>query len=142
MLNLFRDRLADKAEALTSVEILENLEALANMSAPETGAAFVIPFRERAGKNQLMGGGFRQNVTVQVMVAFVVRNDDDASGAKRISQFDTYKLDIQQALAGWVPASGSVPCELVSGEATPLDDSAVVYVQAFETTYFLTGTSS
>ncbi len=142
MLNLFRDRLEAKADAITSVEVLENLKALEGMTAPESGATFVIPFRERAGPNPLMGGGFRQTITMQVLVAFAVRVDDDPSGARRISAFDAYKLSIQQALAGWVPASGSRPCELVSGEATPLDDSAVVYVQAFETTYFLTGTSS
>lgn len=139
-MNLFRDRLKEKAQGLASVEILENLAALENMTAPESGATFVIPFRERGAPNKLMGGAFRQSVTVQVMVAFAIRADDDPSGTGRISQFDTYKRSIQGAVGGWRPGSDSRPCELVSGEATPLNSNTAIYAQVFETTYFLTGT--
>lgn len=140
MLNLFLDRLKDKAQALASVEILENLAALENMTAPDSGATFVIPFRERGAPNKVLGGVFRQQLTVQVMVAFAIRSDDDPSGSERISGFDTYKRSILGAVVGWRPERESRPCELVSGEATPLNINTAVYVQIFETTYFLKGT--
>ena len=132
-------RLQQAAPILTSVDLAEDLDALAKGTAATDGACFVTPFRERARTNCLATGGHRQQVDVQVIVAFVVRQASDPKGSIRAARFDTIKDSIEAALAGWEPGDEFSGMSLVGGEATPLGNGVTVYAQTWETTRLLTG---
>ena len=139
MIELIRQRLADETRFLVSVEIAEDIEALAEGVRSPHGTGFVVPFRERAAPNTLSTGGFRQRVAFQFIVAFIVRHAADVKGAERAKAFDGFKRDIEQAIAGWQPQDASEECELVGGESSQLDIGVSIYAQTWETTRFLTG---
>ncbi|WP_226781838.1 phage tail terminator protein [Oceaniglobus trochenteri] len=139
MIELFVARLTANATALTTVAVAEDLDALANSTKAAHGTAFVVPWRERAMSNVRASGGHLQLVTVQIVVAFVVRHYNDAKGAERAAAFDTFKSSIEAALAGWSPRDESKGCALVGGEATALGDGTSIYAQTWETSRYLTG---
>lgn len=141
MLQEIIDRLKSNVPILVDVRPAEDIDAVMSGTAPRSGMAFVLPYRERAEPNALSTGGFRQKVAVQLLVAFVIRHHDDAKGGKKVAMFDEYKTAVEGALAGWEPAAAEDPLELVSGQAAPLGNSTTVYVQTWETSRFLKGTS-
>lgn len=127
------------ATTLHSVEVIESVEVLAEVTAYKTGSTFVIPYRERAKPNTRATGGHLQEVQAQIVVAFLVRNVSDGTGAARAKQFDGYKTDIEAALAGWEPDFVTSAFELVGGESTALSKGVSLYAQTWETSRFLTG---
>lgn len=139
MIASFEARLRERCSGLKEIRTAEDLDLLEKATAVQSGTAFVIPYRERAGENHLSAGGFRQLVVVQVIVAFVIRRHDDVHGAERARLFDTLKAEIEGALAGWTPDGGHDACELVGGEGTPLGNGTSIYVQTWETSRLLEG---
>lgn len=131
------DRLKATAPSLADVLPLEELSALAQGVAPKSGTAFVIPYRELAEPSEYGIGKHRQLVAVQILVAFVVRRHDDAKGGKRVSMFDTYKAEIEAALAGWTTAPENELFELVSGKSAPIGNGVTAYVQTWQTSRYL-----
>jgi len=141
MLQEIIDRLKSHAPVLADVRPAEDIEAITKGTAPRSGTAFVLPYRERAQENERMTGGHLQVVAVQLLVAFVIRRHDDASGGKKAVLFDEAKEAIETALAGWEPPSGQDPLSLVSAQAAPMGNGVTVYVQTWETSRFLEGKS-
>ena len=139
MIGAVVSRLEAVAPVLTAVQVAEDIEALSKGVSAASGTAFVVPYRERAGANTLASGGHRQLVEVQIVVALLIRHQDDARGAARAAQFDGYKAAIEAALAGWEPGSGCEPFALVGGEPTSLGNNATIYAQTWQTSRFLTG---
>ena len=139
MLTEILQRLVDAAPGLADVQVAEDLYAVAAGTKPRSGTAFVIPFREDARSSPFATGAFRQEVAVQVIVAFVIRHHADAKGAARAAEFDAVKSAVEGALAGWEPPSAIMPLELVTGEADPLGSGATLYAQVWQTARFLTG---
>lgn len=122
------------------VEIAEDIDALsARAGLVESGTAIIMPWRERAGKPELMSGGFRQKVEVQFAVGTVLRDYSQLMGAERATAFDAFKRDIESALAGHVLPGCFDPCELAAGESSPVTTGVSIYVQTWSTTRFLTG---
>ncbi len=130
-------RLKTRATELKAVWTAEDLAALQKGAAPRDGDCFVVPGPESGERNPFSTGAFRQLVTVQFLVAFIIRHAADAKGGERVSKFDVYKASIEAALAGWLPTPDSDPCELVSGQGRPLSNGATVYVQTWQTTRYL-----
>ncbi|CAN7258091.1 phage tail terminator protein [Brucella pseudogrignonensis] len=139
MLQEIIDRLKSDALALADVYPAENIDALMKGTAPRSGTAFVLPYRERGEPNTRASGGFRQKIAVQYLVAFVIRQHDDAKGGKKASMFDEFKSSIEHALAGWEPPSAASMLELVSAQSAPLGNSTTIYVQTWETSRYLKG---
>ena len=139
MLSQLVERLSTHAVGLTSVDMAEDLDALARGTAAGNGACFVVPYRERARPNAIAAGGHRQQIDVQIIVAFVVVQASDPRGAARAAAFDAFKAAIEGALAGWAPGDEFGGLSLVGGEATPLGNGVTVYAQTWETTRLLTG---
>lgn len=121
------------APGLVDVLPAEDVESIMKGTAPRSGTAFVLPYRERAEPNALAMGGFRQRVDVQLLVAFVVRRADDAKGGKRISEFDSYRDAIEQSLAGWAVEPSNDLFELVGAQAAPIGNGVTIYVQTWQT---------
>lgn len=137
---LARLKYALAAPTWAGVEIAEDIDALtARAGLVEHGTAILMPWRERAGGQELMSGGFRQSVEVQFAVGTVVRNYDQLMGADRATSFDAFKADIEAALAGYVIPGCASPCELIGGESSPVVTGVSIYVQTWATTRFLTG---
>lgn len=123
-----------------AVEIAEDIDAVGDLAGQvDSGTVIIMPWRERAGEQQLATGGHRQRVETQFIVGVVLRNYDQMMGADRASAFDAYKADLEAALAGWMPVSGTDPCELVGGESSPISKGVSIYVQTWATARFLTG---
>jgi hypothetical protein len=132
-------QLQANAPLLTSIEVAEDIEAIAEGTHAATGTAFVVPYRERAKPNSLATGGHRQLIDVQIVVAFLIRDHSDPKGAARAVQFDAFKNDIEQALAGWIADGAAGPFALVGGESSSMGNGVSIYAQTWETTRFLTG---
>ncbi len=123
-----------------AVELVEDIDELANYAGQvESGSVILVPWRELASEQSLATGGFRQRVAVQFLVGVVVRHYDDLMGEERALQFDDHKRRIETALAGWEPPGGIEPCQLESGESSPIDTGVSIYVQTWQTARFLTG---
>ncbi|MBZ4022195.1 hypothetical protein C8J27_11072 [Rhodobacter aestuarii] len=126
--------------AWAGVEIAEDIDVLAARAGlVEHGTAIIMPWRERAKPQDLMSGGFRQQVEAQFAVGIVVRQYDQLMGADRAIVFDALKKDIEAALAGHILPGTASPCELIGGEASPVTTGVSIYVQTWATTRFLTG---
>ncbi|WP_043062099.1 phage tail terminator protein [Brucella anthropi] len=141
MLQEIIDRLIANAPILTAVLPAEDIDALSQGVAPRSGTAFVLPYRKRGSPNELAAGGFRQLVAVQFLTAFVVRKHDDQAGGKKVAMFDEYEDAIERTLAGWQPPSCEDPIEFVASQPAPLRNGVTLYVQTWETSRFLEGTS-
>lgn len=139
MMSLIVDRLRNAAPSLLSVDMAQDLDAIFAGTAPQTGAVYVVPYREKGKPNTLMTGGFMQVIPTQFLVAFVMRVHADPTGAVRAAQFDAVTDAIEAALAGWEPTEDSEPVSFVGGEGTPLSNNVTLYVQTWETTRLLTG---
>ena len=123
-----------------AVEIAEDIDAVGDMAGlVESGTAIIMPWRERAGAQQLATGGHRQRVETQFMVGMVLRNYDQKMGGDRAKSFDALKADMEGALAGWEPDSCDEPCELIGGESSPISKGVSIYVQTWATARFLEG---
>ncbi len=124
----------------SGVEIAEDIDALADRAGQvDSGTVIIMPWRERAGEQALISGGFRQRVEVQFAVGVVIRHYDALMGAERAVQFDAFKGLVEAALAGWEPPDAVEPCELVGGESSPITKGVSIYVQTWATARFLTG---
>lgn len=126
-----------KAETTLTIEAAEDMDALTKGTAARSGTAFVLPYRERAEPNELAAGGFRQLVTVQFLVAFLIRQHGDAKGGKKVLQFDAMKAEIEAALAGFSLSADADPTELVAAQAAPIGNGVSVYVQTWQTSRYL-----
>ena len=131
------DRLQASCPSLSSVGSAEELDAIDKGTAPKSGATFVIPFTDQAADNTLMSGGTMQHIETRVLVAFVVRRHDDAKGGKRAAGYDSIKTEIENALAGWLPADAVDPFEFVSGRGAPRGNGVTIYVQTWKTGRYL-----
>nr|WP_321511107.1 hypothetical protein [uncultured Celeribacter sp.] len=142
MLAEIRDRLLAKLTdpRWAGVEIAEDRDALAELAGQvESGTAIIMPWQEGAAPQALSTGGFRQDVEVRFVASFVIRYYSASMGEERVLQFDAYKTDLEQALAGWEPPSGTSECELIAGESSPVAKGVSIYVETWKTTRFLTG---
>lgn len=138
LLDFVKARLEDRAPALASVEVVEDIEALARGTAAGSGATFIVPYRESASDNPLFGS-FRQLVRVEFLVAFQIRIADDSKGTARVAAFREIKGQIEAALAGWQPDPEAEPIALVGGQGGRLTTNVSTYIMTWETTRFLTG---
>lgn len=126
-------------ERWPAVHIAEDVTELGRLAGMiDSGSAIVMPFRERAGSQALATGGFRQRVEMQFAVGIVLRIYDQMMGAERATRFDTAKLELETALAGWEPLGACEECELVGGESSPVSTGVSIYVQTWATARFLT----
>ncbi|WP_102226871.1 phage tail terminator protein [Acidimangrovimonas sediminis] len=128
------------AQTWADVLIAENIDEVSRLAGQvDTKTAIVMPWRERAGRQELATGGFEQLVETQFLIGIVVRDFDQMMGADRATQFDALKTDVETALAGWTPAGFEEPCELVGGESSPVTTGVSIYAQTWATSRFLTG---
>lgn len=122
------------------IEVAEDIDAVSDLAGQlESGSLIIAPWRERASDQSLVSGGFRQRIATQFLTGVVIRHYDDFLGEARALQFDTYLRELETALAGWEPPSAISPCQLVSGESSPVISGVSIYVQTWETARFLTG---
>ena len=139
LLDLVKDRLIARAPALTSVEVVDNVDSISRGTALGTGAAIIAPLRDSADENALITA-FRQLVHVEFVVAVVIRISDDSKGSARVAAYREFKRQIEAALAGWQPTDEADPIALVGGQGGRISANVSVYAQTWETTRFLTGT--
>lgn len=120
-------------------EFAEDIDTMSDLaSRAESGTIIVAPYRERAGEQSIMTGGYRQQVYEQFLVGMVIREYDGATPATRAAQFDALKADVETALAGWEPPDFE-PCQLADGESSPIATGVSIYVQTWQTSRYLTG---
>ena len=124
----------------SQIEVAEDIDAVADLAGQiDNGSLVIAPFRELASEQSLATGGFRQRVAIQFLAGVVIRHYGDFLGEARALQFDTYLRGLESALAGWEPPSAISPCQLVSGESSPVIKGVSIYVQTWQTARFLTG---
>lgn len=100
-------------------------------------AAFVLPLREVATSNELLGGSVLQAVREQFAVVVAVSNLRDARGDAAKAQLATIKPLVMGALLGWVPVADYEPIEYVSGQLLRLDKTTLWWQWVFVTGYSL-----
>lgn len=142
MLDAIRIRLTNRLAPASwdKVDVAQDIDALRDMAGRvQRVAAIIMPWKERAGRQELMTGGHRQRVEVHFVVGIVVRAQAHFLGADRAAQFDGLKWAVEKALAGWEPPGALEGCELVGGESSPIDRGISIFAQTWATARFLTG---
>lgn len=129
----------DRWVSVTIAEDIDEFTSAAGQVASQS--AIVMPWRERAERQALATGGFRQRVQTEFAIGMVLRDYSGAMGNQRAVAFDSLKSDIEAAIAGWVPSGFVDPCELIGGESSPISKGVSIYVQTWATARFLTGVS-
>jgi len=137
---MFQEIIARLKESvgLPIVEFAEDIPAIFEGTAPNSGDCFIVPHRLRASPNKL-ATGYRQHGTEQFLVVTVIRTHNDPTGADRAAEFEAKRSAIETQLGGWEPPSCAEICELVGQENTRLDNNVSVYVQTWETARFVRG---
>jgi len=137
---LVEARLLAQAPDLTSIEIVEDIEAIALGTAPKSGSCFVAWWKDNGEENEIATGGFEQTVLVEFNVAIVIRTDDDLKGRARFLKLEALKTSVELALAGWQPRPECKPMSFVGAQGGRLPQrNCSVLVQTWETSRFLTG---
>lgn len=142
MLDEIHSRLQSLLDPATwdKVDVAEDVDALQDAAGRVSRAgAIVMPWRERAGPQELATGGHRQRVEFQFAVGIVVRAQGHHMGADRARRHGELKSAVEAALAGWQPPSALEACELIGGESSPISKGVSIYVQTWATARFLTG---
>ena len=140
ILELVEARLLEQATELASVDLIEDIEAIALGTAPRSGACFVAPWKDNGEENQIATGGFEQTVLVEFLTAIVIRTDDDVKGRARVLKLEALKTSVERALVGWQPMGESMPTSFVGAQAGRMPQrNCSVLVQTWETSRFLTG---
>lgn len=142
MLTAIRDHL--KAELTAShwagVGVAEEIDELARLAGTvDDGTAIIMPWGEKAQPQQLSTGEFRQLVEMQFAIGIVLREYDQEMGGDRAIRFDTFKAELEAAMAGWEAPDSFDPFELIAGESSPITTGVSIYVQTWATTRILTG---
>ena len=128
------------SETWAGVEIAEDIDVFKEMAGTVADATVLImPWGEHASPNERATGGVLQRVDTRFATGIVQRDFSDGLGAERATRTDVLKQDIEAALLGWTIPDFDEPCELVSGEASPIERGVSIYVQFWTTARFLTG---
>ena len=133
-------RMTLSAPRWDTIDVAEDVDAMTALAGQLPDRSLILmPWRERGMPQALATGGFRQRVEVQFATGIVIREYDQLMGGDRAVRFDELKVDVEEALAGWTPPSGTEPCELIGGEGSPVTKGVSIFVQTWATARFLTG---
>ncbi|WP_041523598.1 phage tail terminator protein [Gilvimarinus agarilyticus] len=130
-------RLKDQVTELVSVGGAADFAAIKELASLRCPAAYVVPTKEK-------GNNDRATHTCQVMAGFgvviAVRHYGDATGAKARNEARSLIGAVRDALVGWMPADRAFrECFWLEGDVLEYDDSVLLWADAFQTSFFMTG---
>lgn len=135
MIDLVVARLRANATTLKLVEPAAEYAALkAPPPAARQPAAYVIPQRDTAGRNNVIGA-VRQRVGASFGVIIMLGNLRDARGGQAVADIDAVKADVRAALLGWTPQTGWEPVLMGAGSLIDIDQGVLVWMESFSTAY-------
>ncbi len=129
-------RLQGQVSALKKVGLAVEFAAARKDIRPLPPAAFVLPLREAAGRNELENA-ISQRVGAQFAVVYCAQNLRDPRGGQAHEDLDAVRASGKTALLGWQPAIDHDPCEYVGGELLGLDGPLVWWQDVFATAFYL-----
>lgn len=139
-LALIQQRLQDQVPALLEVGGAADLAVLEDLKRIRTPSAFVLPGKEK-------GSNDRATRVCQVMAGFgvvvAVRHYGDIHGEKAREAVRDQVGAVRDALIGWKPT----PREFqevfwLEGDVMSYDDKVLLWLDAYQTSFFMTGASS
>lgn len=129
-------RLQSQVSALKKVGMAAEFDAARKDARPVPPAAFVLPLRETAGRNELENA-ISQRVGVQFAVVYCTQNLRDSRGGQANEDIDAVRAAGKTALLGWQPDADHDPCEYVGGELLGLQGPLVWWQDVFATAFYL-----
>jgi len=135
-LSLITTRLREQLTGFKAIGGAADLDAAAE-GAVATPSAFVIPLADSARPNGLIGT-HHQELTEAFAVILVVANLRDARGDAALQTLAPLRLQVRQALAGWVPvAAEGEPVQIAGGRLLRMADARLWWSDEFAVkTYF------
>ena len=131
-LSLIVTRLKTQLTALRSVGASADLDAAIDgvLAMP---AAFVLPLAE-SGRDTGLVGSTGERIVQSFGVLHCVSNRRDAQGGAALDDLKTHRLNLRQALVGWVPdAATGEPVLFSGGRLLRLDgDGRLWWIDEFE----------
>ncbi len=129
-------RLQSQVTTLKKVGMAAEFDAARKDVRPVPPAAFVLPLRESAGRNELENA-ISQRVTAQFAVVYCAQNLRDARGGQAHEDLDAVRAAGKTALLGWQPDVDHDPCEYVGGELLGLQGPFVWWQDVFVTAFYM-----
>lgn len=114
-----------------SAEIAAAAEALA-----ASPAAFVIEETNKAGENPV-AHDVHQRVDVSLSIFLAVKNAKDSRGQAGMSDLETLRLAVRDALLGWAPATDIEPLTYAGGELFRFDPGLIWWREGWRTAHYI-----
>lgn len=131
-------RLKANAPSLRRVAGAAERAAAEADSGLQTPAAYVVLAAEKPAPHRGGSGVYRQAVTAVFMVVFAVKNVRLADlGMQGHTALQSAITEVRNTLIGWQPTPESTACELAGSELQAYDQGVIWWVEAFQTTYWI-----
>ena len=99
-------------------------------------AAYVIPERESAEENSLIGI-HDQRISESFTVLLLAKNVTDARGLAAQEEVKALSDALRAALLGWQPSTAHTPLDLVSAGPLELADQILFWPETYKTRYYV-----
>lgn len=136
-LKLIRDRLEAEVAQLRVIGGPAEFK-LVSEKTPAVPAAYVLPAREVAGRNDFMQQLVEQEVALEFEIYIGVRNLADDAGEAALESLRPVRGAIRKALLGWAPDADTYNVEFVRGEFAAFDaDNVLWWTDTYRTAYLI-----
>lgn len=134
---LIEQRLREMVPTLESVAGAADYAAVQDIRSFRPPCAFVVLAQEK-GSTDLPRGVHQATATFGVITA--ARNYSSGSGSAAIDDARPLVKAIRTALVGWKPANREFfACSWVQGDVLDYDANTLLWIDVFETTYYVNG---
>lgn len=98
-------------------------------------SAYVVPLADKGGPNDLDTGLVEQRREPRIGVVMVVRNVRATKGATALSDVETLRQAIDDALLGWSPEAKYDPMLFASGKLLSMENGVMFWQDEYTTAY-------
>ncbi|MBZ9610806.1 MULTISPECIES: phage tail terminator protein [Rheinheimera] len=135
---LIEQRLRDAVPMYQTVEGAADYAAVRSLSDFRTPSAYVVLAEERGSQDKTARDV--QQATAVFGVITAVRNYRSGNGEQQLDDARTLVKAARAALVGWGPQSREFfACAWVQGDVMDYDENTLLWIDVFETTYFVNG---
>ena len=133
---LIEQRIREMVAEFESVEGAADYAAVQDLRSFRTPCAYVVLAQEK-GSSDIPRGTHQATATFGVVTA--ARNYSSASGVAATDDARPLIKAVREALVGWQHRPDFFACSWVQGDVLEYDANTLLWIDVFETTYFVNG---
>lgn len=131
-------RLMDAEGIKDVVDVREAADLAAAQADQRRDTIYVMYNAEQAGEN-LLSHGVQQPLTTTMAVVIAVTNCRDRRGAGGMTELETLRKRVREALLGWTPPAQAGPVTYQRGRLLQLVEATVWWIDEFTTGGWIAG---